>query len=182
MPYKDKAKRKAHELEIRDQLLAYSRKYEAEHREERRLKRRSRYWTNREALLKRHKQYRLAHKEEMSARFKKRDRNIEGRHHTVKQMMKRDNISKEDLLWNRNFYIGLISDTCCHYCLGSLNETGAGLDRIHNDLGHVCFNVVPCCRRCNRIKGHDLSYDEMMLLAPILREIDLKKKQKALYS
>lgn len=59
----------------------------------------------------------------------------------------------------------------CHYCGGSLNETGGGLDRKNNATGYENDNVVPCCRQCNRVKGHDFTYEEMLLIAKVLRQI-----------
>ena len=98
-------------------------------------------------------------------------RTVKGRHKTIKRFLKKENISKTDLLWNLNFYSALIQDACCHYCSGALAETSHALDRINNDIGHTCYNVVPCCRRCNYIKGYDTSYEEMFLLVPALKEI-----------
>ena len=78
-------------------------------------------------------------------------------------------------MWSFHFYESLIHEASCHYCLGPLSETGGGLDRIVNSVGHTCYNVVPCCRQCNRIKGHDISYKEMLILAPALRKIRIER-------
>ena len=59
----------------------------------------------------------------------------------------------------------------CHYCGGKLNLTGCGLDRKDNSKGYEVDNVVPCCRQCNRVKGHDFTYDEMLLISPVLQGI-----------
>jgi hypothetical protein len=40
----------------------------------------------------------------------------------------------------------------CKYC-GDSSPLMMGLDRIDNSLGHTIDNVVPCCRRCNYIRG-----------------------------
>jgi hypothetical protein len=93
------------------------------------------------------------------------------KHFRLKEMLIKESVPKTDPLWKLDFYWELVKDRLCHYCLGSLSPLGHNLDRTNNDLGHVCYNVVPCCRTCNRIKGHDVSYDEMMIIAPALREI-----------
>lgn len=98
---------------------------------------------------------------------------IEGRHSSVKAELKRESVPLIDLLWSFNFYREIVLDGLCHYCLGDIRSTnyGHGLDRADNILGHTCYNVVPCCKDCNDLKGVRLSYEEMMLLAPALREI-----------
>lgn len=60
----------------------------------------------------------------------------------------------------------------CHYCLGPLDETGIGLDRVDTDGGYTPNNVVPCCGRCNSVKLDHFTYDEMMRLSEAIREID----------
>jgi hypothetical protein len=114
--------------------------------------------------------YRSENKEE----FLLLERSLKRRHKSLKISLRRDGVSESDPLWVYNFYCSLLFDAVCHYCLGDLNPTGGGLDRIDNSTGHVCYNVVPCCRQCNRIKGNDISYENMMLLSPALREIKLK--------
>lgn len=63
----------------------------------------------------------------------------------------------------------------CHYCGSALNNTGSGLDRKDNQLGYVPENVVPCCRQCNVVKNSFFSYDEMMQLSSVLKNIMEKK-------
>jgi len=74
--------------------------------------------------------------------------------------------------WDISFdlFLALLLEPC-HYCGGFLNETGCGLDRKNNGFGYISDNVVPCCKQCNRVKGHDFSYEEMTLIAPVLRKI-----------
>lgn len=102
---------------------------------------------------------------------------LPGKHSSLKAALREDCVSKTDLLWNFNFYQELIKDSSCYYCLGVLKPGGHGLDRMDNSLGHVCFNVVPCCWDCNELKGIRLSYEEMMLLVPVLREIRLRRER-----
>ena len=120
-------------------------------------------------------QYSLKNKKRDSENNKVYHRRFDGRHKVLRRVLKKDGVPHTDSLWNFNFYCELIKDLKCHYCLGPLSETGGALDRIINSLKHTCDNVVPCCRRCNRIKGNDVSYEEMMILAPALREIDAKR-------
>lgn len=94
-----------------------------------------------------------------------------GRLATLRMCLNREGISQNDLLRNEHFYFELIRDNECHYCLGPLTPSGHALDRIDNNVGHVSFNIVPCCQDCNKKKLHNTSYEEMMLLAPALREI-----------
>lgn len=115
--------------------------------------------------------YRNKNKEKLVKYDLDRSHSLKGRFTRVKYLLKNELIPKSDLLWNFNFYSAFIRDAQCHYCSSSLNSTGSGLDRIKNDVGHTCYNVVPCCRKCNRIKGHDTSYEEMLLLMPALKEI-----------
>ena len=67
-------------------------------------------------------------------------------------------------------YTSLISQPC-HYCKGPLNDSGVGLDRKSNTTGYTSDNVVPCCRQCNIVKNNFFTYEEMMLLAPVLERI-----------
>ena len=52
----------------------------------------------------------------------------------------------------------------CIYCGESLPETGHGLDRKDNDLSYTFQNSVPCCTRCNTMKGALITYDEMLMI------------------
>ena len=66
----------------------------------------------------------------------------------------------------------------CHYC-GSPPRNQhklkiylflyQGLDRLDNSKGYISGNCVPCCRRCNSIKGEHLSHEEMILVASVLK-------------
>lgn len=104
-------------------------------------------------------------------------RTPKGRLAVLKFWTQYEEIPDTDILRNINFYTELIRDNECHYCLGYLNVTGFALDRIDNSKGHVGFNVVPCCKGCNQKKMHDTSYEEMMLLAPALREIRKRREE-----
>lgn len=54
----------------------------------------------------------------------------------------------------------------CHYCMEPIIETsGHGLDRKNSTIRAYRDNCVPCCWECNRSKGSDISYEEMLVLA-----------------
>ena len=57
-------------------------------------------------------------------------------------------------LWNKD----------CYYCKSNISkETGISADRIDNDKGYLYDNVLPCCGRCNKIRGDNLTVDEMQI-------------------
>lgn len=69
----------------------------------------------------------------------------------------------------------------CHYCGGEVAWTkhnifaegksnAYNLDRKNNAIGYVRDNLVVCCKRCNRVKGACLTYDEMMLVGRRLKQ------------
>jgi hypothetical protein len=68
----------------------------------------------------------------------------------------------------------------CHYCQFPLAETGTGLDRRDNDAGYTLSNVIPCCADCNRTRGDRYSYEEMLELAPSIRQLKLRREQDAM--
>lgn len=87
-----------------------------------------------------------------------------------------------------NEFIEIIKDSKCHYCEKELlfnpytrdensNYVSRAyqLDRKNNNLGYIVDNVVPCCWNCNRIKSDIYTYDEFLLLSPILKQIHKNK-------
>lgn len=76
---------------------------------------------------------------------------------------------KKNLVCDINLeFLTEICNKPCTYC-GS-NEK-IGLDRLDNSQGHTMLNIVPCCSLCNIVRGNLLSFDEMKLLGPVLRNI-----------
>jgi len=70
----------------------------------------------------------------------------------------------------------------CHYCEKEITwyphtlfkrkyNCNINLDRKDNDIGYTKDNCVVCCWQCNELKGHRLSYDEMILLSSALIQI-----------
>lgn len=77
------------------------------------------------------------------------------------------NAHKKANRWSQVFelsftqYEHLVSQPC-YYCGTSLeNMAGIGLDRKDNSKGYSIENVLPCCGKCNRIRGDDLTVEEM---------------------
>lgn len=62
----------------------------------------------------------------------------------------------------------------CHYCgieprQKERKKLYNGLDRKDNTGPYATWNVVPCCKACNWIKGVHLTYDEMVIVSQALR-------------
>jgi hypothetical protein len=64
------------------------------------------------------------------------------------------------------FIRNLISNGC-QYC--GETELRMTLDRIDNSIGHTRENVLPCCLRCNYIRG-SMPFDAWMILVPAVRQ------------
>lgn len=56
----------------------------------------------------------------------------------------------------------------CDYCGGQLGDRGIRLDRLDNARGYAADNVVPCCARCNMVRGTNLTPEQMRAIAPLL--------------
>ena len=56
----------------------------------------------------------------------------------------------------------------CRWCGAKRGEWRIGLDRIDNSTGHSLANVVPCCTRCNIMKG-SMPIGAWRFLAPWVR-------------
>jgi hypothetical protein len=56
----------------------------------------------------------------------------------------------------------------CTYCGDSAR---VGLDRVDNSKGHQQDNVVPCCYVCNCARMDNFSFEEMLLLGAVIRDI-----------
>ena len=131
--------------------------------------------TLRETVRTANREFRRSHPE----RIRITEQSLRGRHKVLRKRLKKEGVPETDFLWRFNFYAALVADQECHYCGGKfLASFGPGLDRKDSKEKHVCYNVVPCCRPCNTRKMHDLSYEEMWLLAPVLRNIRIAKESK----
>lgn len=78
-------------------------------------------------------------------------------------------------------FLEFVSVGECHYCgshipwlphaVGENYPKAYYLDRIDNARGYSRDNCVPCCTACNFVRQDKLSYHEMLILAPGLREV-----------
>lgn len=64
-------------------------------------------------------------------------------------------------------FIRILIASGCKYC----GETTIRmtLDRIDNSIGHIKTNVLPCCIRCNYIRG-SMPFEAWMIMAPAVRQ------------
>jgi hypothetical protein len=65
-----------------------------------------------------------------------------------------------------------------HYCGFDLPPTGMAIDRKDSQIGYTPSNVVPCCIDCNLAKNESFSYDEMLLLGAVIRDIKLRRQER----
>ena len=68
-------------------------------------------------------------------------------------------------------YSEKVSGCICHYCNGPLELAGGGLDRIGNEPYYSVANTVPCCVVCNMVKSDVFTYDEMVVLGRVIRNL-----------
>lgn len=93
----------------------------------------------------------------------RRSRFTRGRHWAVRHGFEWD-ISWED-------YQALLAKPC-DYCGTDLShETGRGLDRVDASVGYLLSNVVPCCGRCNKVRGHEFTPDQMRVMMGALKKM-----------
>jgi hypothetical protein len=126
---------------------------------------------NQEKLKEQHADYYQKNKEKIKERQRGYSATIAGRYYSLKRCLRKEGVPESDLIWDFDFYSALVDKAVCHYCCGSLTLTGHGLDRKDNSRKHTHDNVVPCCWKCNEVKGARFTYEQMMLLAPSLRKI-----------
>lgn len=93
--------------------------------------------------------YREEHKEEKKVLMSEWIRTPKARYG---QVLRQVRIHHRALNISFEEYLIIVSNPC-HYCGGTLPETGSGLDRQDSQLGYVHGNVVPCCASCNTRKG-----------------------------
>lgn len=76
----------------------------------------------------------------------------------------------------------------CRYCEAKLSwatychslidrKVGYQLDRKDNNKGYTKENVVACCRACNYTKRNTYTFEEMLLLSPVLKFIREKRNE-----
>lgn len=58
----------------------------------------------------------------------------------------------------------------CHYCRDPIETIG--LDRIHNNKGYTKETIVPCCMTCNYVRLNLFTFEEMLKeLGPAIAKI-----------
>lgn len=103
-----------------------------------------------------------------------RIRPFEAIYNRLKRNAKRDN-HKITLTYKE--FLAFTEVKTCHYCgvLLDWHKYGGSakynLDRKNNDKGYTKANCVACCNLCNWTKGSRFTYEEFMLLCPIIRRI-----------
>lgn len=90
--------------------------------------------------------------------------------------MGRSQAIKRGVAWDITFeQYQQIIQPICHYCSGSLSPFGINLDRKDNAIHYTATNVTTCCGGCNRTKGDRLTYDEMVAISNLLKEMRSSK-------
>lgn len=64
----------------------------------------------------------------------------------------------------------ILSLMVCHYCSQPIGS-GVGLDRIDNSVGYLPTNVLPCCFRCNSVRGDQLTVQEMEIAMKAILQV-----------
>jgi hypothetical protein len=85
-------------------------------------------------------------------------------------------------------FMDFVKIKICHYCEADLvwaerirhkEYVGTNLDRKDSLGPYSKDNCVACCVSCNRTKGDRFTYDEFILLAPTLRNIQRLRKEES---
>ncbi len=84
---------------------------------------------------------------------------------------------KRNINWEITFeQFQILAQNLCHYCNGPLSVYGYNLDRKNNKQSYTIENTVSCCGDCNRTKGDRLTYEEMVAISNLLKEMRHEKK------
>ncbi|MGH7974755.1 MAG: hypothetical protein ACREBR_04470 [bacterium] len=135
---------KKHYKKYKVKMLLKMKKYVKKNREKLNKKKRLWYQRTKSVIRKRYK--RSIHGKYLLAKFMAKQRKIE---------FKLSEIQYEKIVSNPCIY--------CHTVV--YNVSGYSLDRINNSkkIGYTVRNVVPCCGSCNRIRGDNLTFEEMII-------------------
>lgn len=66
-----------------------------------------------------------------------------------------------------DFMINDIFNKSCVYC--GVKEN-IGCDRVDNNKGHAKDNVVPCCYRCNSVRGNHFTHNQFLIIGVFIRD------------
>lgn len=81
----------------------------------------------------------------------------------------------KELALTKEQYFAIVTPDKCHYCPGKLNTGGYSLDKIDNTKIYELGNVVPCCWKCNNLKGDYLTVEETVEIVKLLKKIRNKE-------
>jgi hypothetical protein len=158
---KDKAKE--YRIKHKDELKEFSKQYRENNKEQLVLKNKIYLENNKDEINKRRKlnymknidkikEYRILHRELMLiSHYKYNDK-------------KRGFICDLTEEWTKEN----ITSKPCIYC-GETKDIGC--DRIDNSKGHTKDNVIPCCLICNQTRMNNYSFEEMIRLGLVIRQI-----------
>jgi hypothetical protein len=82
-------------------------------------------------------------------------------------------------------FVGYTKITLCHYCKNAVTwiaypnrnwRGGYNLDRKDSSIGYTKTNVVVCCKICNFTKANRFTYEEFLLIAKVLRQIQRRRQ------
>jgi len=68
----------------------------------------------------------------------------------------------------QQWFIDNILKSKCYYC-ESVEQIGA--DRLDNSIGHIVYNVVPCCSVCNSVRSDIFTVDEMIVIGQTIKKL-----------
>jgi len=161
--------------------MGYNKEYYQAHREEILAKQHRYYWNNPERYRNYCKEYKKKNKEERK-KYEQKYRLTPSSIWTDLGKSEKREISKEDFIkWYNS------QDKKCVYC-GILGEEIRGeifrcwetkrlqIDRKDSDKPYKEGNLVLACPICNFIKGSYFTYNEMLKIGEIVKEIREKRK------
>lgn len=99
--------------------------------------------------------------------YKLKQKSIKPRLQTARSHAERRNIEWDITLEE----FKTLSELPCHYCKRVFSECGSGLDRKNAKGPYSLANVVPCCGKCNFLKGRYLTVDEMCAVVDVLKQM-----------
>lgn len=155
-----------HERWLRDKekIIVRKRKKNIENPEIRKNQSKDYYEKNRESILEAVKDYRVKNIDSVRATARKYTKTPKG------ILMRYKSSARErgyDFSLSTNEFNELLFANC-HYCG---EETANGVDRKDSNIGYYSYNVVPCCKICNYMKGTNSYSDFINHIALILENL-----------
>ena len=136
--------------------------------------------TAKEGARKRNKRYYDKDPERQRERMKEIAKDLSRQWTYLKRRSKKIRVL---LLLTKDQFIELRTIGVCEYCLLELPATGPCIDRLdsRNNNAYEYSNCVPCCDSCNKIKGAQVSPQEMKMFWAVIRG-DVKSPKQDYYS